>query len=799
MHKAPGAYCARPERNGDCASGRRKGKGQASHTPVFLPGTIGPAGACLRAALGGREEPSEVGPEKFAWLRLPGYSGPLRVTRRYDAWSVTDLDQAPDVDTEPPEAPPDTSGGRRYINRELSWLDFNARVLALAEDPGTPVLERAKFLAIFSSNLDEFFQVRVAALHDKHAAGLGATSPDGLSPTEQLRAIRPRVEALIDHQAEIFMQEIVPALSDAGIVLSDWESLDDDDREYLVDVFNRRIFPVLTPLAVDPGHPFPYISNLSLNLAVSVRDPRTGARRFARLKVPPLLPRFVVMPDGERFVAVEQVIGAHLDSLFPGMEIEEHHTFRVTRNADVTLEDEEEADDLLAAVELELRRRRFGRAVRLEVARTMPEETRDLLLRELELTPDEVYVIDGPLELSGLMAVYDLDRPDLKDSAWVGVTQPRLVDEDGDARDLFAVLRQGEVLVHHPYDSFATSVVAFIEQAASDPRVLAIKQTLYRTSGDSPIVKALIQAAEAGKQVAALVELKARFDEQANIAWARALEEAGVHVVYGLLGLKTHAKTALVVRDEGDSVRSYCHVGTGNYNPKTARIYEDIGLLSADPELGSDLAELFNHLTGYSRQTEFRRVLTAPANLRQAILDMIASERDAPDRNGRIVMKMNSLVDTAIIDGLYEASQAGVKVDLIVRGICCLRPGVAGLSENIRVRSVVGRFLEHSRILAFGDRDSRRYVMGSADLMPRNLDRRVEAMVPVDDPSLQARLQEILDVSLADDSLAWELEGGGGWTKVPTEKGINTHLRLQERAFERARRRRTSDPDASDH
>ena len=701
---------------------------------------------------------------------------------------MTDLDQAV------VEAEPDAPGPPRYINRELSWLDFNARVLALAEDDGMPVLERSKFLAIFSSNLDEFFQVRVAALHDKLVAGLGAPSPDGISPAEQLRAIRARVEELIRHQADIFLHQIVPALADAGIVLSDWESLDDDDREYLVDVFNQRIFPVLTPLAVDPGHPFPYISNLSLNLAVGVRDPATGARRFARLKVPPLLPRFVVMPDGERFVAVEQVIAAHLGALFPGMEIEHHDTFRVTRNADVTLEDEEEVDDLLAAVELELRRRRFGRAVRLEVARTMAEDTRDLLLRELELTPDHVYVVDGPLELSGLMAVDDLDRPDLKEKPWVGVTQPRLVDDDGDPRDLFSVLGQGDVLVHHPYDSFPTSVVAFIEQAATDPQVLAIKQTLYRTSGDSPIVKALIRAAEGGKQVAALVELKARFDEQANIAWARALEEAGVHVVYGLMGLKTHAKTALVVRDEGDRIRPYCHIGTGNYNPKTARIYEDIGLLSADPDLGADLAELFNHLTGYSRQTGYRRLLVAPAGLRQAILDLIAAEREEPD--GRIVMKMNNLVDTAIIDGLYEASQAGVDIDLVVRGICCLRPGVPGLSENIRVRSIVGRFLEHSRILAFGPRERRKYLIGSADLMPRNLDRRVEAMTAVDDPGLQARLQEILDVNLADDTLAWRLGGDGRWSKVPDAKGVNTHRRLQELAYERARRRRSRDPEA---
>jgi polyphosphate kinase len=696
---------------------------------------------------------------------------------------VTDLDQAAPA-TEP--APPDQP---RYLNRELAWLDFNARVLALAEDPDTPVLERAKFLAIFSANLDEFFQVRVASLHDKRAAGLGATSPDGLTPSEQLRAIRPQVEELIARQTKAFLSDIVRGLADAGIVLSDWESLDDDDRQYLVDVFDRRIFPVLTPLAVDPGHPFPYISNLSLNLAVSVRDPATGARRFARLKVPPLLPRFVVMPDGERFVPVEQVISAHLDALFPGMEIEGHDTFRVTRNADVTLE-EEEADDLLAAVELELRRRRFGRAVRLEVATSMSEETLDLLLRELELSAEDVYVVDGPLELSGLWAVYDLDRPELKDSAWVGVTQPVLVDADGDARDLFSVLRDRDVLLHHPYDSFSTSVVAFIEQAAADPQVLAIKQTLYRTSGDSPIVKALIRAAEAGKQVAALVELKARFDEQANIGWARALEEAGVHVVYGLVGLKTHAKISLVVREEGDSIRHYCHVGTGNYNPKTARIYEDLGVLSADAELGADLAELFNHLTGYSRQTEYRRILVAPSGLRQAVLDLIAAERDAHEGAGRIVMKMNNLVDTPVIDALYEASQAGVRVDLIVRGICCLRPGVPGLSEGIRVRSIVGRFLEHARILAFGERGRRRYLIGSADLMPRNLDRRVEAMAPVVDPELQERLQEILDVNLADDRLAWGLQGDGTWTKVAGDAGVNTHLRLQELAFERGRRRR---------
>jgi len=708
---------------------------------------------------------------------------------------VTDLDQAPSV---APAGPYGDADRPRYLNRELAWLDFNARVLALAEDVDVPVLERAKFLAIFSGNLDEFFQVRVATLRDQQAAGLGATSPDGLAPAEHLRAIRPRVESLIARQADAFLGSVVPALNAAGIVLSDWQSLDDDDRAYLVEVFHSRIFPVLTPLAVDPGHPFPYISNMSLNLAVQVRDPGTAARRFARLKVPPLLPRFVVMPDGERFVPVEQVIAAHLGSLFPGMEIESHDTFRVTRNADVTLE-EDEADDLLAAVELELRRRRFGRAVRLEVARSMSEEGLELLLRELELGPDDVYVIDGPLELGGLWAVYDLDRPELKDTAWVGVTQPSLVDAEGDPVDLFSVLRQRQVLVHHPYDSFSTSVEAFVEQAATDPQVLAIKQTLYRTSGDSPIVKALIRAAEGGKQVAALVELKARFDEQANIGWARALEEAGVHVVYGLVGLKTHCKTALVVRDEGDSIRHYCHIGTGNYNPRTARLYEDLGLLSADPELGADLAELFNYLTGYSRQTRYRRLLVAPTRLRQDVLDLIAAEAEADEGARRIVLKMNNLVDSAVIDALYDASGAGVEIDLIVRGICCLRPGVAGLSERIRVRSLVGRFLEHSRILAFGTGDRRRYYIGSADMMPRNLDRRVEAMVPVDDPDLQDRLQEVLDLNLADDTLAWHLSGDGSWDKLPTEAGVNTHLRLQELAFERARRRRAPERAAAPH
>jgi len=685
-------------------------------------------------------------------------------------------------------------GPSRFINRELSFLDYGSRVLATAEDRSQPVLERAKFLAIFSEHLDEFFQVRVAALKDQIEAGLSPTSPDGLTALDQLREIRSRVEDLVKRLSKTFLDDVVPQLASVGIVLSDWATLDDDDRDYLVRVFEERIYPVLTPLAVDPGHPFPYISNLSLNLAVSVLDPESGERRFARLKVPPLLSRFVVMPDGERFVALEQVIAAHLAALFPGMEIESHFPFRVTRKADLTV-DEEEADDLLAAIELELRRRRFGQAVRLEVDSRMTAEVRDLLMRELDLTPDDVFVVEGPLELGGLWAVYDLDRPELKDDLWVGVTQPRLVDAEGGPVDMFSVLGDHEILVQHPYDSFATSVEAFIEQAAGDPQVLAIKQTLYRTSGDSPIVKGLIRAAELGKQVAVLVELKARFDEQANIAWAKALEDAGVHVVYGLVGLKTHTKTALVVRDEPDGIRRYCHVGTGNYNPKTARIYEDVGLLSADSELGADLTELFNYLTGYSHQTGYRKLLVAPLSLRADVVELIDAETEAGS-DGRIVLKMNNLVDAAVIDALYRASQAGVSIDLVVRSICCLRPGVAGLSENIRVRSIVGRFLEHSRIFAFGRRDRRRYLIGSADLMPRNLDRRVEAVVPVDRPELQARLQEILDVCLADNALAWQLQAAGAWERTRPGEGddpVNTHLRLQDIAYERARRRRSSD------
>jgi polyphosphate kinase len=677
----------------------------------------------------------------------------------------------------------------RFLNRELSWLDFDGRVLELAADERVPLLERAKFCAIFSQNLDEFFQVRVAGLVDQVEGGVGRPSPDGLSPTEQLHALADRVAELVRRADQLFLEEIVPALAEVGIIFSRWETLDDDDRKYMVDEFDSRIFPVLTPLAVDPGHPFPYISDLSLNLAVLLRNPATGQRHFARVKVPPVLPRFVVMPDGERFVPLEQVIAAHLDRLFPGMDVEETSAFRVTRNADLTLA-EEEADDLLAAVEMELRRRRFGAAVRLEIEAATVPEVRELLVRELDLAPHEVYETISPLDLGGLFALQELDRPDLKDPPWTPVTQARLSGDDGGRVDLFSVIRDGDVLVHHPYDSFASSVEEFVRQASRDPKVLAIKLTLYRTSGDSSIVKSLVRAAERGKQVAALVELKARFDEAANIGWARALEQAGVHVTYGLVGLKTHTKTVLVVRDEGSVARSYCHIGTGNYNAKTAKLYEDLGILTADPVVAADLHQLFNSLTGYGRTVDYQRLLIAPHSLRSRLLELVEQEMEAPAGTGRIVMKMNSLVDPVSIDQLYAASRAGVQVDLVVRGICCLRPGVPGLSDNIRVRSLIGRYLEHSRIFSFangGGVGRPLTYVGSADLMPRNLDRRIEALVPVLDPGLARRVEEVLAVNLADDTLAWTLGPDGSWERVAAGGTVDAHLRLQELALARAR------------
>ena len=678
----------------------------------------------------------------------------------------------------------------RYLNRELSWIDFNERVLALAEDERIPLLERAKFLAIFAQNLDEFFQVRVAGLKDQVAAGLTATSPDGLTPVRQLAEIRQRLNVAVPRLQSDFLERVAPALAEAGIKLSSWNELDEDDEKFLVEAFEDRIFPVLTPLAVDPGHPFPYISSLSLNLAVVVRDPVLNEQRFARVKVPDILPRFVVLPDGERFIPLEQVIAAHLDQLFPGMAIEQHHAFRVTRNADLTVE-EEEADDLLAAVEIELRRRRFGRAVRLELDAGTSPEVRNLLQRELDVEDDDVYVHVAPLDLGGLWAVHGLDRPDLKDPPYTRVTPARLGLDEDERADIFGAARRGDLLLHHPYESFRTSVEEFVRQAAVDPGVLAIKITLYRTASDSPIIRHLIRAAERGKQVAAIVEIKARFDESANVEWAKALETAGVHVAYGLVGLKVHSKSLLVVRDEPDGLRRYCHLGTGNYNSKTARLYEDLGLITADPEIGSDLTQLFNELTGYGRNVTYRKLMVAPRGLRAGMTELIRREAEAGPGRGRIIMKMNSLVDAAIIDELYAASQAGVEVDLLVRGMCCLVPGVPGRSENIRVRSIVGRYLEHSRIYYFANGSGEgepRYLIGSADLMPRNLDRRVESLVPVVDPELTARLREILDVELADDVLAWHLHPDGRWERVPRGGALETHVRLQELTVQRLAR-----------
>ena len=671
-----------------------------------------------------------------------------------------------------------------YLNRELSRLDYYERVLALATDESQPLLERVKFIAIFSHHLDEFFQIRVSGLKEQAAAGLTTTSPDGLSPREQLDAIRARVEEL-STRANRILENLRQKLDSAGVRIVDWDELKPTQRDELQEMFENRIFPVLTPLAVDPAHPFPYISNLSLNLAVVARDPLTREPRFARVKVPPLLPRFLKVSGGRRFVPIEQVIASHLDLLFPGMKIESFHVFRVTRDADIEIE-VDEAEDLLSALRTELlRRRRTPEAVRLEINTTMPKELRSLLQRELDLRSSDLYVSDGLLDLGDLRALTDLRRPSLKAKPWIGVTQPRLAALKGTRPDIFEVLRAGDVLVQHPYDSFSTSVEEFVRQAADDRDVLAIKQTLYRTSDEeSPIVQSLVHAAETGKQVVALVELQARGDEEANIGWAARLEQAGVHVVYGVVGLKTHAKTVLVVRAEAGIIRRYCHVGTGNYNPVTARVYEDCGLLSADPELTADVADLFNYLTGYSNQRRYRKVLVAPGGLRKAILDLIRKETEA-GVDGRIVFKVNNLIDPALIEALYDASRAGVPIDLVVRSMCCLQPGVKGLSETVRVRSIVGRYLEHSRIFRFGVEGRARYYIGSADLMQRNLDRRVECVAPVTDPTLTARLDEILDVALADDVLAWEL-GPAGWQKVPTAAGVHSQHRLEELALERA-------------
>ena len=664
-----------------------------------------------------------------------------------------------------------------YINRELSWLEFNDRVLYEAVDERNPLLERVRFLAIFANNLDEFFQIRVAGLKQQVAAGRSSPTPDGMSAAQTLDAIRTRLLPMVARHSETW-SGVRDELTQDEIRIVRYEERPERHVEMRGRFFDE-IFPVLTPLAVDPGHPFPYISDLSLSLAVTVRDPVTGERLFARIKVPPILPRLMEVGD-KTYVLIEQVIAANLDALFPGMEILEHHLFRVTRNADIAIE-EEEAPDLLEAIEEELRKRRFGKVVRLEIERSMPHATRALLMRGLGVAAEDVYEISGMLDLNALTEIADLDVAVLHAAPWQPVIPPRLLPADPDEEaDVFAAMRAGDILIHHPYESFVASVQRFIEQAAEDPDVLTIKQTLYRTSGDSPIVRSLIEAAEAGKQVVVLVELKARFDEAANIIWARALERAGAHVAYGIVGLKTHSKVALVVRREGRGLRRYVHIGTGNYNQKTARGYVDLGLLTTDSELGADVTDLFNVLTGHSRQTRYRKLLVAPAALRSGLIDLIDGERrhHLEFGDGRIVIKCNAIVDPAAIVALYQASAAGVPVDLIVRGMCSVRPGVPGMSETMRVRSIVGRFLEHSRIFVFGRDERERFYMGSADLMERNLDRRVEAVTPVDDADSKARLRTIIEIMLADDRRAWQLGSDDRWRRieetVAEPRGVDT-------------------------
>jgi polyphosphate kinase len=671
-----------------------------------------------------------------------------------------------------------------YFNRELSWLEFNDRVLHEALDSRTPLLERLKFLAIFSSNLDEFFMVRVAGLKQQVEAGVTSLTADGRTPSDQLDGINQRLLPMVKEQHEHFEQILRPLLVKQGIYLLEYMDLNSEQRTYLQNYFEEQIFPVLTPLAVDPSHPFPYISNLSLNLAVVVKDPEEGEEFFARVKVPKVLPRFVALPEPLRErqkgkpalwmgVPLEQVIAHNLEFLFPGMNIQEYHPFRITRNADLAVE-EDEADDLLLAIEEGLRKRRLGgSAVRMEIHATVPETLRETLMREMGLEDSDVYEIDGLLGLGDLMSFMGLPLPELKDTPWTPVmpVELRSLSGEDDSEDFFSIIRQRDLFVHHPYHSFSGTVQRFITQAADDPNVLAIKMTLYRTSGDSPIVNALIKAAENGKQVAVLVELKARFDEENNILWARKLEQAGVHVVYGIIKLKTHTKIVLVVRQDEKRIRRYVHIGTGNYNPKTARIYTDLGLLSCREDLGADLTDLFNFLTGYSRQRSYRKLLVAPVNLRDRMTTMIQREIEhcRQGNTGRIVAKINSLVDPKIIATLYEASQAGVQIDLIVRGICCLRPGVVGVSDNIRVISIIGRFLEHSRIYYFYNQGDEEVYIGSADWMRRNLDRRVEAITPIEDPEIIKDLQEILAIMMADNRQAWELQPDGRYIQRQPE------------------------------
>jgi polyphosphate kinase len=664
----------------------------------------------------------------------------------------------------------DTIGLDRFIDRETSWLAFNQRVLELGEDPAVPLLERANFMAIFPSNLDEWFMVRVAGLKRRIDTGLAVPTPAGVPPRQELATIRALAGELQVRHAEHFRDSLRPALAAEGIHILDWADLSADQQAKLTEVFATQIFPVLMPLAVDPAHPFPYISGLSLNLSVRVQNPTAGKTDFARLKVPPMLPRLYPLdaPEGEAwFILLEDLIAQHLDSLFPGMHVLDHHAFRVTRNEDVTIE-EDETENLLQALEKELLRRRFGPPIRLEASEDMDDETLNLLKDELDITDDAVTVLPGPLDLSSLFALGKINRPDLKFPTHVPVTHGAFRTSDSDEKvNVFRAIAEKDVLVHHPYESFSTSVVEFIEQAPPHPDLLAIKQTLDRTSGDSPIVAALIKAAESGKQVLALVEIKARFDEQNNIVWARKLEKAGVHVVYGLVGLKTHCKLLQVLRREDGRLRAYNHIGTGNYNPKTSRIYEDLGLFTCDDEVSGDVTRLFNQLSGYAIERDFKRLLVAPLHLRKGLLDLIERERQAALRGeaSGIRIKVNSMVDEEIIDALYSASKAGVPIDIYVRGICGLRPGVPGLSESIRVRSVIGRYLEHSRIFTFHNGGDTHTYIGSADMMHRNLDRRIEALVRLTDPSHIQELEDYFDIGMSEHFATWWLGADGKWTR----------------------------------
>jgi polyphosphate kinase len=674
----------------------------------------------------------------------------------------------------------------RFLDRELSWLAFNRRVLELAQDPTMHLLERVNFLSIFSSNLDEFFMVRVAGLKRRLATGLAVKSPSGLSPKEVLTKISEEAHELQLAHAKLFLEVIEPELEKHGINLVRWNELRDDEKLSLQDYFQSHIFPVLTPLAVDPAHPFPYISGLSLNLAVVLQNPGTEKEHFARVKVPPLLPRFVLIPNpdknaGVRYVPLEDIIGEFLGLLFPGMTVLQYHNFRVTRNEDLEV-DEDEGENLLLALEKELLRRRFGPPVRLEVADDMNPQVLELLIRELDISTQDVYTLPSPLDLTGLSDIGSLPRPELRFPPHPVVTNKHLLPRDDEPLNMFTVLKSREVLVHHPYESFSTSVQEFLEQAAEDPQVLAIKQTLYRTSGDSPVVDALIQAAQAGKQVLALVEIKARFDEQNNITWARKLEQAGVHVVYGMVGLKTHCKLALVIRQEAGSLVRYCHIGTGNYNPKTARYYEDYGLLTSREAVGEDLTKLFNHLSGYAPEATFKSLLVSPVGVRAGLTDLIEQETQLhkAGKKARISIKVNALVDEEIIDSLYKASNAGVPIDILVRGMCALKPGVPGLSETIRVRSILGRYLEHSRIFSFlGGGDPKVY-LGSADMTHRNLDRRVEVLVRLSEPSHVNSILEMFELAMSEQISSWALESSGNWVRSQFDSEGNTLSDFQD-------------------